>query len=74
MKERKAGKAADKPKRERRKAREAKEPGPLAQALPLLERLRPPSTGDLLTVVALVAICLVVGAAYWIHFDFPAPW
>jgi hypothetical protein len=46
-----------------------------AGALPLLERLRPPSRGDLVTVVVLVLICLVVGATYWLNRGgFPAPW
>ena len=75
---RKASKAEGKPRRERRNAaktgREPVHPSPLAQALPLLERLRPPSRGNLLTVLALVAIAFVAGAVFWLSYGLPAPW
>jgi hypothetical protein len=36
--------------------------------------LRPPSAGDLLTVLALAFICLVVGTTFWMYHGTPTPW
>lgn len=71
----KAPDAAPKPgKREPRKRRSARRSSPLAQALSRLELLRPPSSAELLTVVALVFIALVVGSTWWLYYGTPAPW
>ncbi len=83
MKERKAGKTSGgkapggKTSRGKDRERRRGEAGAhlAAGASPLLERLRPPSRGDLYTVVVLVLICVVVGATYWLNRGgFPAPW
>ena len=60
--------------RERRKGRGARRGSPLAQALARLEQLRPPSAGDLLTVLALAFICLVAGTTFWMYHGTPTPW